>query len=288
LNTGWFGMSKVLVVDDSALMRRQIRRILDEAGFDVIIARHGVEALEMIELEKPDVVTLDINMPEMDGLTFLSRLMTTHPVPVVMVSSLTEEGALATLEAMELGAVDYIHKPDGTVSHNIDKVRDEIVAKVKAAVGARPRRSRGLRERLRSDRGRQDERAAAVRQRQGVASSDDFPVVLIGVSTGGPSTVEEIVTALLCPPIFPARSSSPSTCRPPSPESSPGVSTTSAVCRYGRRRNPRCWRRDKSISDAATPTWCWSNAPPASRPPPPPPAPIGFGIPASTIWWKRR
>jgi two-component system chemotaxis response regulator CheB len=191
-------MPKVLVVDDSALMRRQIRRILEEAGFDVVIARHGIEALEMVRLENPDVITLDINMPEMDGLTFLSRLMTETPKPVVMVSSLTEEGALATLEAMELGAVDYVHKPDGTVSLNLEKARADIVAKVRAAASARLRRTRGLRERLRSDRNRIDEKAAAVaaRQRPGGSSPAEPMVVLVGVSTGGPSTVEEIITAL--------------------------------------------------------------------------------------------
>lgn len=197
-------MTKVLVVDDSALMRRQIRKILTDAGFDVAIARHGVEALQMVALENPDVITLDINMPEMDGLTFLSRLMTESPKPVVMVSSLTEQGALATFEALELGAVDFVHKPDGTVSRNIAKIEEEIVAKVQSAARARMRRARGLRERLKADRSRIAERAAPATARAPAAASvpDQFPVVLVGVSTGGPGTVEEILTAL--PEDFPA------------------------------------------------------------------------------------
>lgn len=81
---------KVMVVDDSALMRRQIGDILVRGGFEVVTARTGLEAIERIPLENPDVVTLDINMPEMDGLTCLSRILTESPRPVVMVSSLTD------------------------------------------------------------------------------------------------------------------------------------------------------------------------------------------------------
>lgn len=189
-------MTKVLVVDDSALMRRQISRILTEAGLEVTIARNGVEALESVSRDKPDVITLDINMPEMDGLTFLSQLMVERPTPVVMVSSLTEQGALATFEALELGAVDFVHKPDGTVSHNIDQVRNEIVGKVQAAARARIRRSRGLRERLAADRSRIEARPTLPSPAVRLPPLASDAVVLIGVSTGGPSTLEAILTAL--------------------------------------------------------------------------------------------
>ncbi|MCP6390600.1 response regulator, partial [Klebsiella pneumoniae] len=87
----------------------------------------GLEAIERIPLENPDVVTLDINMPEMDGLTCLSRILTESPRPVVMVSSLTEEGALATLEAIALGAVDYLQKPGGTVSANMRSIEEMLL-----------------------------------------------------------------------------------------------------------------------------------------------------------------
>ena len=113
-------MIKLLIVDDSALMRRQLTTLFQETGgFEIRQARNGKEAVEENRNFKPDVVTLDINMPEMDGITALSLIMAERPVPVVMVSSLTEKGALATFEALNLGAVDYIAKPDGTISLSI-------------------------------------------------------------------------------------------------------------------------------------------------------------------------
>lgn len=116
---------KILVVDDSALMRKLLREIFEKEGFEVATARNGKEAIEMNNSFQPDVITLDINMPEMDGLTALSHIMLQRPVPVVMVSSLTEEGAIATFEALNLGAVDYVTKPGGTISLNIDQIKDE-------------------------------------------------------------------------------------------------------------------------------------------------------------------
>ena len=187
-------MAKVLIVDDSALMRRQLSRILTEAGFEVVTARNGAEGLRLAVEAAPDVITLDVNMPEMDGLTMLSRLMVECPKPVVMVSSLTEQGALATFEALELGAVDYVHKPDGTVSHRIDDVQREIVGKVTAASGARIRRSRGLHSRLQAERSRS---TPPPPPRLEPIPSGELPcVVLIGVSTGGPGTLEEILCGL--------------------------------------------------------------------------------------------
>ncbi len=200
-------MTKALVIEDSALMRRQIKRILSDAGFDVSMARNGVEALEMVALIDPDVITLDINMPEMDGLTFLSRLMVERPKPVVMISSLTERGALATFEALEMGAVDFVHKPGGTVTHDIARIEQEIVDKVRAACRSRLSRARGLRQRMRMERegGRSPSPAPVVAAKPAFASSlvkpvgsPDTPpsVVVIGVSTGGPGTLEEILTRL--------------------------------------------------------------------------------------------
>ena len=96
--------TSVLVVDDSALMRRALKGILIEAGgFEVNTARNGIDALEELARLKPDVVTLDVNMPEMDGLSCLAHIMERQPTPVVMVSSLTESNALVTLEAPGLG-----------------------------------------------------------------------------------------------------------------------------------------------------------------------------------------
>ena len=102
-------MIKLLIVDDSALMRRQLMNLFQAEGdFDVRPARNGDEAVRENRDFQPDVVTLDINMPEMDGLTALSLIMAERPVAVVMVSSLTNEGALATFEALNLGAVDFV------------------------------------------------------------------------------------------------------------------------------------------------------------------------------------
>src|SRR5580692_4336872 len=137
-------MIKLLIVDDSALMRRQLSSLFDtEPDFQIRTARNGREAVEENRSFQPDVVTLDINMPEMDGLTALSMIMVERPVAVVMVSSLTNEGALATFEALNLGAVDYVAKPGGTISLSIDKIMEQLVAKVRSAARARPR-GRGL------------------------------------------------------------------------------------------------------------------------------------------------
>jgi two-component system chemotaxis response regulator CheB len=135
----------------------------------------------------------------MDGLTCLSRIMAERPKPVVMVSSLTERGAEVTFEALALGAVDFIHKPDGTISLNVRQVEGEILEKVNAACRARPRRSIGLRQRLRNQAGDAERRpvqadvsSAALRP----LTADSFGVVIIGVSTGGPGTLEDVLPAI--------------------------------------------------------------------------------------------
>src|ERR1700749_2159430 len=132
---------KVLVVDDSSLMRQLLTEILSlDPELEVIgTASDPFVAREKIKALNPDVLTLDIEMPRMDGLTFLEKLMRGHPMPVVMISSLTERGAETTLRALSLGAVDYIAKPKLDVSNgNIEKAGD-IIAKVKAAARVRVR-----------------------------------------------------------------------------------------------------------------------------------------------------
>jgi two-component system chemotaxis response regulator CheB len=186
---------KLLVVDDSALMRRSLRECFaDEADIEVFTARDGQDALDQIRDLQPDVVTLDINMPVMDGLTCLSHIMTEMPLPVVMVSSLTEKGATITFEALELGAVDYVAKPGGTVSLNLKRVFPDIVAKVRAAARARHRVAGPLRDRLRADRARIAKAARPARSVTAGAAAADL--VLVGVSTGGPRTLEAILEAL--------------------------------------------------------------------------------------------
>lgn len=194
-------MLKVLVVDDSALMRRRIDDILSSAGFVVETAADGAEALERLPVFDPDVVTLDVTMPGMDGLACLKRIMVEHPKPVVMVSALTADGAEVTLEALRLGAVEAVRKPTGVGA--ITGIAGELVDTVRAAAGSRPRRVQGLRERLRLARERiagADFLAdAPLSKPPTVADSAGDPdegLVLIGVSTGGPRTLEDILPLL--------------------------------------------------------------------------------------------
>jgi two-component system chemotaxis response regulator CheB len=185
-------MIKLLIVDDSALMRRQLVSVFEAEGdFQIRLARNGREAVEENIAFEPDVITLDINMPEMDGLTALSQLMEERPVAVVMVSSLTEKGALATFEALALGAVDYVAKPGGTISLSIDAISGMMVDKVRAAARAKIKTARGLSTRIRVERSRTA--SSPVPVRRGIAGEG---LVIIGVSTGGPRTLEDILPLL--------------------------------------------------------------------------------------------
>ena len=190
--------ASVLVVDDSALMRKVIKRILvDAGGFEVFTARNGLDALDQVRRIQPDVVTMDINMPEMDGLSCLTRIMRDDPRPVVVVSSLSEHGALVTLEALELGAGDYVPKPGGTVSLNLDQVAAQIVAKVRGAVGAKVGRAGGLTARMRAERHRGSADAASrPRGSTDRAIMSPVDVVLVGSSTGGPALLSMLLSAL--------------------------------------------------------------------------------------------
>jgi two-component system chemotaxis response regulator CheB len=196
---------KVVVVDDSAFMRKALSTMLaKDAEIEVVAtARDGEEGLEMIRLHQPDVVTMDIEMPRMDGLTALRHVMMEMPRPVLMVSSLTTEGAEATLKAMELGAVDFIPKQLSKVSLDIVKIEDELRAKVKLI--ARRRLGHLTRSSL-AARGRPGaaaqagERPARPASRPSGAPTRDL--VAIGVSTGGPPAVQKVLAAL--PQDFPA------------------------------------------------------------------------------------
>lgn len=189
-------MVKVLVVDDSALMRRYLSGILTDAGdFQVITARDGEDAMEQLRRERPDVVTLDINMPRVNGLDCLARIMDEQPCPVVMVSSLTTEGALATLEALELGAVDFVAKPGGTVSLNISEVSGELVSKVRGAARARVR---GGHRPASASASRPRERRPAVASRPAPRAPRGrrADLIVIGASTGGPGILGDVLAPL--------------------------------------------------------------------------------------------
>jgi two-component system chemotaxis response regulator CheB len=192
---------RVLIVDDSALMRKLLGQALGaDAGFEVEFARDGEEALDRLKSFKPDVVTLDIHMPKLDGLACLDRIMLERPCPVIMVSSLTAEGAEATLEALRLGAFDFVAKPEGAVSMRFEALASEIVDKVRAAAGSKPRLSRRLAERVRHRigaaapaPGRPRSQAAPV---AAAAAENSEGVVVVGVSTGGPPALEALLTPL--------------------------------------------------------------------------------------------
>jgi two-component system chemotaxis response regulator CheB len=199
---------KVVVVDDSAFMRKALSTMLakDPEIEVVATARDGEEGLEMIRRHQPDVVTLDIEMPRMDGLTALRHIMMEMPRPVLMVSSLTTEGAEATLKAMELGAVDFIPKQLSKVSLDIVRIEDDLRAKVKliarrrmshlsrSPLASRPRPAVGGTAAATTD------RPARPAARPTGAQARDL--VAIGVSTGGPPAVQKVLSAL--PQDFPA------------------------------------------------------------------------------------
>lgn len=192
-------MIKLLIVDDSALVRKLLGEVFaTDDAFSVQFAKTGAEALVRIAEFDPHVVTLDVNMPEMDGLTCLDRIMLERPRPVVMVSSLTNAGAEATFEAMRLGAVDVIAKPSGAVSLDIHDLAPGLIAKVKQASKAKVAGTR-LKERLRQKAAATKGAPAHARmpvRSQPVERLSGTGVVVVGVSTGGPPALEKILSEL--------------------------------------------------------------------------------------------
>lgn len=177
--------TKVLVVDDSALMRQLLPDLLArDPGLEVVgTAADPYAAWDKVRQLAPDVLTLDVEMPKMDGLTFLSKLMAARPTPVVMVSSLTERGAETTFRALELGAVDFVPKPKLDVTTGTVALAGELVAKVKAAARARPRaRPPGV-----HTPGSARSPAAGLRT--------THKVIALGASTGGTEALFEVLTA---------------------------------------------------------------------------------------------
>lgn len=193
-------MIKVLVIDDSAFMRKALSTMLDgDPEIHVVgTARDGMEGLEKIRQLQPDVITMDIEMPRMDGLTTLRHIMMETPRPVIMISSLTTDGAEATLKAMELGAVDFIPKQLSRVSLEIVKIEQELRNKVKIVA---KRKLRTLRTPRRSPAPVSTSHLPTrdVHPPQGRQLRD---IVAIGVSTGGPPAIQKVLSKL--PETFPA------------------------------------------------------------------------------------
>jgi two-component system chemotaxis response regulator CheB len=176
---------RVAIVDDSAFVRQVLTALLEADGsFEVVgTAADPYEARDLIKATNPDVLTLDVEMPRMDGLTFLGNLMRLRPVPTVMVSTLTEHGADATLRALELGAVDYVPKPTSTDPAAFHAVAADLVEKLKVAAGARIRMLPAAAP-----------RPAAARPIGGTRPADFL--LAIGASTGGTEAIREVLTAL--------------------------------------------------------------------------------------------
>jgi two-component system chemotaxis response regulator CheB len=185
---------RVLVVDDSAFMRFTITKHLNEQpGIQVIgTARDGTEALELIPKFNPDVVSLDVEMPHMDGLSTLREIMTRFPRPVVMLSSLTAEGAVETVQALTLGAVDFVAKPVNKATIKI--VMDEVATKIRKAAGSR------VFSLSSSTRSSITPTANESKKTRSLSSTDK--VVIIGSSTGGPRALNALIPEI--PPNFPA------------------------------------------------------------------------------------
>lgn len=184
---------RVLIVDDSALMRELLTEILSSdpeiavvgAAPDPFIAR------DMIKEHHPNVITLDVEMPRMDGLTFLEKLMRAYPIPVVMISSLTEKGCDIALRALSLGAIDYIPKPKLSIASGTIELSDEIIAKVKAAATARvlPRCP-------------QNGKSSPAIPTNLAQIRGSHKIVAVGASTGGTEALRELLEFL--PADFPA------------------------------------------------------------------------------------
>jgi len=190
---------RVLIVDDSEVVRQVLSGILGtDPGIDVVgTAIDPYDAREKIKLLKPDVLTLDVEMPKMDGVSFLKNLMRLRPMPVVMVSTLTEKGASVTLDALEAGAADYVTKPQGAgLKEELERYSSEIIGKVKAAACVKTATLE------RQSRGNQDEAALdKIRKKLAGQLTDLGPltgnlIVAIGASTGGTEAIKDVVIRL--------------------------------------------------------------------------------------------
>src|SRR3989441_10304387 len=185
---------RVLIVDDSAFMRKVLETIFnaDEQLQVVGNAKDGREAVSMAASLKPDVITMDINMPRVDGLQATAEIMTTNPRPIVIVSSDSKEGAASTLRALELGAIEFVGKPSGAIDLDMQSVKEELLRKVRMAAKVRVVRTASrLALSIQNANGPKTSTPSPASVRQAPTSGIDqrFPVVVLAASTGGPATV---------------------------------------------------------------------------------------------------
>ena len=185
---------KILIVDDSALVRKQLSEIIGTLEFEIDTAKNGQEAVDKATQTQYDAITMDINMPVMDGIEAVKQIMAQKPTAILMISSLTTEDATITMDALNLGAIDYIAKP-GTMNVGRSENREEILQKIESISRISPRRLK--RRAMRTATPVRERRSAKKEQR--AAPSSKLPlskVVLIGSSTGGPSLIEQICSSL--------------------------------------------------------------------------------------------
>ena len=198
---------KVLIVDDSALVRQVMSEILNaDAGIEVVgTAQDPFDAREKIKKLQPDVLTLDVEMPKMDGITFLSNLMRLHPLPVVMVSTLTQHGADVTFEALELGAIDFVSKPTIDVSDGLNDYAEEICGKVKTAALVNVSKISDRRARQAASASSANSDIAPKLSADAVLEKRSAPktklkttdkIIAIGASTGGTEAIKEVLLAM--------------------------------------------------------------------------------------------
>lgn len=185
---------KVLVVDDSSFMRKIISDIINsDPNLEVIdTAKNGREAIEKSKIHKPDVMTLDVEMPVLDGLSALDIIMDEMPMPVIMLSSLTREGADATLRALELGAVDFITKPSSIFKVNTDDMRLELISKLKMAAGVKMKLKVSTPIKIRP----KPVSSEVFNSKKNVTIGKGNRIIAIGTSTGGPKALQYVIPNL--------------------------------------------------------------------------------------------
>jgi two-component system, chemotaxis family, protein-glutamate methylesterase/glutaminase len=185
---------RVLIVDDSAFMRKVLEQIFNADDQLQVVghAKDGREAVAMAESLKPDVITMDINMPHMDGLQATAQIMTTNPKPIVIVSSESKEGAVGSLKSLELGAIEFVGKPSSGIDLDMQNVKEELVRKVRMAAKVRVVRTASrLALTVQGTKGgaAPAKPAPPVRTAPVIPADQRFPIVVMGASTGGPATV---------------------------------------------------------------------------------------------------
>lgn len=189
--------TKVLIIDDSAVIRHLLTEILNRAGDIEVVgtAQDPIFAKNKVRDLRPDVITLDVEMPRMDGLSFLEELMKTDPIPVVMVSALIQKGYETTLRALELGAIDYITKPSIDVSNGVINIGDEIIKKVRLAAKARARRTNSPHPPFaKGGMGGLPDTHKSTLDTSRMATTDK--IIAIGASTGGTQAITEVIATL--------------------------------------------------------------------------------------------